>query len=144
MRIDDQQMSDIVAVIAGVFAKNTDKVVAKRQEQFFEGSKIFFRHDDIYCCRGEAIATYISSKLGREVSTTAISQALAGVGILVPYGGEYSSKLPKLTGKSGKGDKRRYYRLSVPALMDVVTSLYPDVLERIKSPIKELRPKEYR
>ena len=136
-----QSIPDILMVIAEIFASNTDKTVAKKPEQFFEGTRIFFRYGSFYYCRGKTLAKYIGAKLNREVSTNAISRVLVRAGIISPYGGEYSAKLPRLPGDINKDDKHRYYRLSVSALIELVTSVYPNFFERMKSPIRELRPK---
>lgn len=139
-----QGVPDILAVIAETFANNADKVVAKKHEQYFDGPKIFFRDGPVYFCRGEALTTYISAKLNRDVNINAISRTLARAGLLEPYGGTYSAKRSSCPDVAGKVDNRRFYRLRVYALIDLVNSLYPNYLERTQSPIKELRPKKYR
>lgn len=133
--------SEIVSVILEIFHNDPDDIVTDNPNKFFQGSgKVFLRDNNNYYFRGNTLANYVGGKLNRILSVKALSTELSKFNLIDFYGGEMSSHLPRKFGKK----KKRYYRLNVDRLSDFVMSVYPSCLDRMHSPIQELRPKAHR
>lgn len=118
-----QNMSDVLMAVIKIFNENPQKIVTNNPDKYFLGSgKMFFKYKGNYFFRGESLATYLSGMLDHEISVKRISSELVGANLLELYGGDCSSKLP---GKLGKNNKKRYFRLNISRLAELVSDVYP-------------------
>jgi len=137
----DPAESKILSVILDIIHRDPDDIMAKSYEKYCKSDhKLLFRYrDDYYYFRGETLAQYVESKCGEPVALKTLSAELFKANLLVPYGGELSSHLPSdLLDKKSK-HKKRYYRMSIPALEDLLEKSYPSYFEKMTSPLVRQR-----
>lgn len=102
-------------------------------------NKLFFRYKSKFFFRADDVASYISSHCKIDISPTQLINELVKADLL-PYSKE--GKRPHLPNKlrNDTGDNRRYSRLNLEVLMDLVSERYIDCADCFNSPIKELNP----
>ena len=121
------EMSKILSVILEVFYRDPDDIIAKSYKKFKESDKkLLFRYkNDYYYFRGESLSQYVEAKCGEPVAPKTLSGELFKANLLVPCGGELSAPLPlSVHGEKKSKHKKRYYRLSIPALEDFLYKNY--------------------
>lgn len=135
--------SKILSVILDIIHHDPDDIMAKSYKHYMDSDhKLMFRyHNDYYYFRGEILAQYIESKCGEPMTTKKLSGELMKANLLVPHGGELSSPLP-LELRPKKKSKKRYYRMSISALEDMLNKAYPGYFEQLSSPLIRQRKKK--
>jgi hypothetical protein len=137
--IKQENQSDLLYTIAEIFAQDPDRVVAADPDEYDDNS-LFVRYGRLIYFRGDSVATYLSGKLDHELTVKSLSSQLSRAYLLESYGMELSGPLPKTLRKRLKlKNRERYYKLSVPALCELIIQAFPSPFERMASPLEEIR-----
>ena len=139
--IRQDHSSDLLYILADIIAHDPDEVIAGSPDEY-NSNTLFVAYKQWLYYRGDSVAIYLSGKLNRELNARTLSSQLSGSHLLAPRGMELSGSLPKSLLRKlniDPKDREHYYKLSIPALADLVWQTFPNPFDRLTSPLEEIR-----
>lgn len=143
-REPESETSRVIAVLSEVFAGDPRNIVTDDVEKYAKNNKkVFLLYYNRIYFKAEIFLCYLEECYGYSLTTKALSAELNKAHLYFSEAKEKSGKIPKeITRQYADKEKckGRHYVLSRSAVCDMVLSEYPDLLQRVNSPITVLRP----